>query len=77
MVYLLWQNIGEIHGLGIVPGAHDLHATDVGEVVRDDLTQLGEMPAVPVQKQNLTLNTVNSCQYFNSKIDNEQNIRLS
>mgnify|MGYP006864124307 CR=1 FL=1 len=50
MVYLLWQNIGEIHGLGIVPGAHDLHAADVGEVVRDDLAQLGEMPAVPVQK---------------------------
>ena len=46
--HLLWQYSREIRRLGVVPGPHEVNRPDEGDVVRDDLSQLGDVPAVPL-----------------------------
>ncbi len=33
--------------LGILPDAHDVHSPHKGQVIRNNLSQLGKVPAVP------------------------------
>ena len=47
LFHLLRQHVAQINRLGVVPGPHQLHSAHEGEVVCDDLSQLGEVPAVP------------------------------
>merc|ERR1719402_1729435 len=47
LFHLFRQHVAQINRLGVVPGPHQLHSAHEGEVVCDDLSQLGEVPAVP------------------------------
>ena len=49
LFHLLRQHIAQINGLGVVPGPHQLDRAHEGEVVCDDLSQLGEVPAIPLE----------------------------
>ena len=47
LLHLLRQHIAQVDSLGVLPAPHQLHRADKGKVVRDDLSQLREVPAVP------------------------------
>ena len=47
LLHLLGQHVAQINRLGIFPRTHQLHGSHKGQVVCDDLAQLGEMPAIP------------------------------
>ena len=50
LLHLLGQHVAQIDRLGVFPRPHQLHRPHKGQIVRDDLSQLGEMPAVPEEK---------------------------
>jgi hypothetical protein len=53
--HLFWENIREVSVLGILSDAHHIHSAHKGQVVRHNLSQLGEMPAVPATIHTLIL----------------------
>ena len=49
LLHLLRQHVAQVDRLSVLPAAHQLHRADEGKVVRDDLSQLVEVPTVPGQ----------------------------
>ena len=49
LLHLLRQHGAQVDRLGGLPAAHQLHRADEGKFVRDDLSQLVEVPTVPGQ----------------------------
>jgi len=45
---LLGQHVRQVGGGRVGPQAHHLHRPDEGQVVHDDLSHFGKMPAVPL-----------------------------
>ncbi len=57
--HLFWEDIWEISVFGILSDAHHIHSAHKRQVVRHNLSQLGEMPPVPDTFTQRNLRIVN------------------